>query len=187
MSCVCRPPFKVLFTIVLPTLIPTLFSLTVMTFVTGVCAMSAPQLLGYSAINPEIVRLAGSSTADESFPQARAALLSVILAIFTVVVLSILSAYERKGHYLSVSKTQSVCCVGSSKKLLQTPGCFIQELQGALCLACFPLFPTRPAQHCAAGAKQGKGAQHGEVLGKDQRSRHFIVQKGKGRAQKHIL
>jgi len=100
-------PFKVLFTVVLPTLIPTLFSLTVMTFVTGVCAMSAPQLLGYSAINPEIVRLAGSSTADESFPQARAALLSVILAIFTVVVLSILSAYERKGHYLSVSKTKA--------------------------------------------------------------------------------
>ena len=100
-------PFKVLFTIVLPTLIPTLFSLTVMTFVTGVCAMSAPQLLGYSAINPEIVRLAGSSTADESFPQARAALMSIILAIFTVVVLSVLSAYERKGHYLSVSKTKA--------------------------------------------------------------------------------
>ena len=100
-------PFKVLFTVVLPTLIPTLFSLTVMTFVTGVCAMSAPQLLGYSAINPEIVRLAGSSTADESFPQARAALLSVILAVFTVVVLATLSAYERKGHYLSVSKTKA--------------------------------------------------------------------------------
>ena len=100
-------PFKVLLTVVLPTLAPTLFSLTVMTFVTGVCAMSAPQLLGYNAINPEIVRLAGSSVADEAFPQARAALLSVILALFTMIVLLTLTAYERKGHYLSVSKTKA--------------------------------------------------------------------------------
>ena len=100
-------PFKVLFKVVFPTLMPTMFSLTVMTFITGLCAMSAPTLLGYDSINPEIVRLAGSSTADESFPQARAALLSVILAIFTIVLLTVLSSYERKGHYLSVSKTKA--------------------------------------------------------------------------------
>ncbi len=81
-------PFKVLWKVVFPTLIPTMFSLTVMTFITGLCAMSAPTLLGYDSINPEIVRLAGSSSADEAFPQARA-------------------AYERKGHYLSVSKTKA--------------------------------------------------------------------------------
>ena len=98
-------PFKVLWKVVFPTLIPTMFSLTVMTFITGLCAMSAPTLLGYDSINPEIVRLAGSSSADESFPQARAALLSIILAMFTIVLLTVLSAYERKGHYLSVSKT----------------------------------------------------------------------------------
>ena len=100
-------PFKVLLKVVFPTLIPTLFSLTVMTFITGLCAMSAPTLLGYDSINPEIVRLAGSSVADEAFPQARAALLSIILAIFTLVLLNILTAYERKGHYLSVSKTKA--------------------------------------------------------------------------------
>lgn len=100
-------PFKVLWQVVLPTLIPTLFSLTIMTFITGLCAMSAPTLLGYDSINPEIVRLAGSSTADEAFPQARAALLSIILATFTIVLLTILSSYERKGHYLSVSKTKA--------------------------------------------------------------------------------
>ena len=100
-------PFKVLWKVVFPTLIPTLFSLTVMTFITGLCAMSAPTLLGYDSINPEIVRLAGSSSADEAFPQARAALLSIILAIFTIVLLTVLSAYERKGHYLSVSKTKA--------------------------------------------------------------------------------
>ena len=100
-------PFKVLWKVVFPTLIPTLFSLTVMTFITGLCAMSAPTLLGYDSINPEIVRLARSTTADESFPQARAALLSIILALFTIVLLTVLSAYERKGHYLSVSKTKA--------------------------------------------------------------------------------
>ncbi len=100
-------PFKVLFKVVFPTLIPTLFSLTVMTFITGLCAMSAPTLLGFDSINPEIVRLAGSSIADEAFPQARAALLSIILAMFTIILLTVLSAYERKGHYLSVSKTKA--------------------------------------------------------------------------------
>jgi len=100
-------PFKVLWKVVLPTLIPTLFSLTVMTFITGLCAMSAPTLLGYDSINPEIVRLAGSSVADEAFPQARAALLSIILAMFTIILLTVLSAYERRGHYLSVSKTKA--------------------------------------------------------------------------------
>ena len=100
-------PFKVLFQVVFPTLLPTLFSLTVMTFITGLCAMSAPTLLGYDSINPEIVRLAGSSVADESFPQARATLLSIILACFTIVLLTVLSSYERKGHYLSVSKTKA--------------------------------------------------------------------------------
>ena len=100
-------PFKVLWKVVFPTLLPTLFSLTIMTFITGLCAMSAPVLLGYDSINPEIVRLAGSSAADEAFPQARAALLSIILALFTIVLLTILSSYEKKGHYLSVSKTKA--------------------------------------------------------------------------------
>ncbi len=100
-------PFKVLLRVVMPTLLPTLFSLTVMTFITGLCAMSAPTLLGYNSINPEIVRLAGSSTADEAFPQARAALLSIILALFTIILLTVLNHYERKGHYLSVSKTKA--------------------------------------------------------------------------------
>ncbi len=100
-------PFTVLRKVVFPTLLPTMFSLTVMTFITGLCAMSAPVLLGYDSINPEIVRLAGSSIADESFPQARAALLSIILACFTIILLTVLTHYERKGHYLSVSKTKA--------------------------------------------------------------------------------
>ena len=112
-------PFKVLMKVVFPTLIPTLFSLTIMTFITGLCAMSAPTLLGYNSINPEIVRLAGSSVADEAFPQARAALLSVILAMFTILLLTLLSSYERKGHYLSVSKTKAKLVKQKINNLLQ--------------------------------------------------------------------
>lgn len=101
-------PFGVLFKVVMPTLLPTLFSLTVMTFITGLCAMSAPTLLGYNSINPEIVRLAGAvGTPDDFSPEGRAALLSIILAMFTITLLLILNHYERKGHYLSVSKTKA--------------------------------------------------------------------------------
>ena len=100
-------PFKVLFKVVMPTLLPTLFSLTVMTFITGLCAMSAPKLLGYNSINPQIVELAGKTKGDIAFPQAQAALMSIILALFTIILLTTLNHYERKGHYLSVSKTKA--------------------------------------------------------------------------------
>lgn len=100
-------PFKTVFTVVLPTLVPTLISLTVQIFITGLCAMSAPTLMGYDTIGPEIVRLAGSNSASESFPHARAALLSVMLASLTIILLTGLNSYERKGHYLSVAKTKT--------------------------------------------------------------------------------
>ncbi|MBR0228733.1 MAG: iron ABC transporter permease [Clostridia bacterium] len=100
-------PFKVLLRVVMPTLLPTLFSLTVMTFITGLCAMSAPTLLGYNSINPQIVELAGKTKGDIDFPQAQAALMSIILAMFTIILLTTLNHYERKGHYLSVSKTKA--------------------------------------------------------------------------------
>ena len=100
-------PFKTLLKVVFPTMVPTLISLTVICFTTGLCAMSTPTLLGYDSINPEIVRLAGSSSIDEAFPQARAALLSIILAMFTIIQLVILTIYEKKGKYLSVSKTKT--------------------------------------------------------------------------------
>ena len=100
-------PFKVLFRVVMPTLLPTLFSLTVMTFITGLCAMSAPTILGYNSINPQIIELAGTLEADGDFGQERAALLSIILAIFSITLLLILNHFERKGHYLSVSKTKA--------------------------------------------------------------------------------
>ena len=100
-------PFKTVFTVVLPTLVPTLISLTVQIMISGLCAMSAPTLLGYDTIGPEIVRLAGSNSVTESFPHARAALLSVMLATLTITLLTALNSYERKGHYLSIAKTKA--------------------------------------------------------------------------------
>ena len=41
------------------------------------------------------------------FLLVRDALLSIILALFTIVLLTTLSSYEKKGHYLSVSKTKA--------------------------------------------------------------------------------
>ena len=79
-------PFKVLWKVVFPTLIPTMFSLTVMTFITGLCAMSAPTLLGYDSINPEIVRLAGSSTAGRGpSPRPGRPCCPSSLAMFTII------------------------------------------------------------------------------------------------------
>ncbi len=100
-------PFKVLLKVVFPPPIPPPVSPTVKAVITRPFAQGAPPQRGYDSINPEIVRLAGSSVADEAFPQARAALLSIILAMFTIILLTTLSSYERKGHYLSVSKTKA--------------------------------------------------------------------------------
>ena len=80
-------PFRVLMKVVMPTL----FSLTVMTFITGLCAMSAPKLIGYNSINPKIVELAGTTKGEIDFPQAQAALMSIILALFTIILLTILN------------------------------------------------------------------------------------------------
>ena len=63
-------PFKVLWKVVFPTLVPTMFSLTVMTFITGLCAMSAPTLLGFrfvpfsDEVRAEILRLDGGGPAS---------------------------------------------------------------------------------------------------------------------------
>ena len=67
-------------------------------------------------------------SADEAFPQARAALLSIILAMFTIILLTVLSAYERKGHYLSVSKTKAKL----QKQKITNPVC--ERPRAYLCL-----------------------------------------------------
>lgn len=96
---------RILFKVVLPTLKPTLFALTIMTFLTGICALSAPLMIGgskFQTINPMIVSFAQSPGSRDL-----AAVLAMILGLMTIVLLFIMNRVERKGNYISVSKTKA--------------------------------------------------------------------------------
>lgn len=96
---------KIFFKIVLPTLKPTLFAITILTFLTGLGAMSAPLIVGgkdFQTINPMIMTFAKSSYSREL-----AALLAIILGIATIILLAILTKVEKGGNYISVSKTKA--------------------------------------------------------------------------------
>lgn len=96
---------RILFKVVLPSLMPTIYSLSIMTFLTGICALSGPLMVGgtgFQTINPMIVSFAQS-------PKSRdlAAILAIILGVATVVLLVILNNIESKGNYISVCKTKA--------------------------------------------------------------------------------
>lgn len=96
---------RILFKVVLPSLKPTLFALTIMTFLTGICALSAPLMIGgnqFQTINPMIVSFAQSPGSRDL-----AAVLAMILGLMTIVLLVIMNRVERKGNYISVSKTKA--------------------------------------------------------------------------------
>lgn len=96
---------SILFKVVLPSLKPTLFALTIMTFLTGICALSAPLMIGgnqFQTINPMIVSFAQSPGSRDL-----AAVLAMILGLMTIVLLVIMNRVERKGNYISVSKTKA--------------------------------------------------------------------------------
>ena len=95
----------ILFKVVLPVLKPTLFAITILTFLTGLGAMAAPLIVGgesFQTINPMIITFAQSSYSREI-----AALLAIILGIATVILLSIMNKMEKGGNYISISKTKS--------------------------------------------------------------------------------
>ena len=97
----------ILFRVVLPVLLPSLFAVTILTFITGLCAMSAPLLVGgkdFQTINP-LIQEFGKMTTSSS--QAIAAGLSLILGLATMLLLAIMTAIERRGHYMSVSKVKT--------------------------------------------------------------------------------
>lgn len=96
---------SIFFKIVLPTLKPTLFAITILTFLTGLGAMSAPLIVGgtsFQTINPMIITFAKSPYSREI-----AALLAVILGVATIILLAILNRVEKGGNYISVSKTKA--------------------------------------------------------------------------------
>lgn len=96
---------RILFKVVLPTLKPTLFALTIMTFLTGICALSGPLMLGgtqFQTINPMIISFAQSSGSRDL-----AAILAILLGLLTIVLLYFMNRVERRGNYMSISKTKA--------------------------------------------------------------------------------
>ena len=93
--------------VVLPVLLPSLFAVTILTFITGLCAMSAPLLVGgtnFQTINPMIKEFADMTTTSA---KSIAATLSLVLGLATMILLAVMTAIERRGHYMSVSKVKT--------------------------------------------------------------------------------
>ena len=98
-------PFTVFRKIVLPTLTPTLFALTIMIFLSGLSAVAAPMIVGgkqFQTINPMIITFAGMGNSRDL-----AALLAIVLGIATTILLSIMNKIEKGGNYISISKTKA--------------------------------------------------------------------------------
>ncbi|MBQ7486454.1 MAG: iron ABC transporter permease [Clostridia bacterium] len=93
--------------VVLPVLLPSLFAVTILTFITGLSAMSAPMLVGgtdFQTINPMIHDFANMTTASA---KSLSAVLSLVLGSATMILLAVMTAIERRGHYMSVSKVKT--------------------------------------------------------------------------------
>lgn len=97
--------FYILWRVVIPVLKPTIYALTILVFLTGLAATSAPLILGgteFQTITPMILTFSKSVTSRNL-----AALLALILGIATLILLSIMIRFERKGNFMSVSKVKS--------------------------------------------------------------------------------
>jgi len=94
--------FTILRTIVIPTIKPMLFAITILTFLGGLSAFAAPQALGgteFQTVAPMILTFA-------SVPSSRdlAATLALVLGLSTLVLLAVLNRMQQGGTYFSVSK-----------------------------------------------------------------------------------
>ena len=95
----------ILFKIVLPTLKPTIFAITILTFLSALSTMSGPLIVGgpdFQTINPMIKTFSNMMNSRDI-----AALLAIILGVATMILLIIMQKVEKKGNYVSVSKTRA--------------------------------------------------------------------------------
>ena len=95
----------ILFKIVLPTMKPTIFAITILTFIAALSTMSGPLIVGgpdFQTINPMIKTFANMTGSRDI-----AALLAIILGIATSILLFIMQKIEKKGNYISISKTKA--------------------------------------------------------------------------------
>ena len=93
---------RILWRIVLPALRPMIFAVTVLTFLTGLGALTAPLVLGgtdFQTIAPMILTFSKSSGSRDL-----AALLAVVLGLATIVLLAAMNRVEKTGLYFSVAK-----------------------------------------------------------------------------------
>lgn len=98
-------PLKIFLDVVFPVLKPTIFAVTILTFLTGLGAMSAPLIVGgteFQTINPMIINFA-----QTPYSRDLASLMSVILGTATILFLVLLNRLEKKGNYISISKVKS--------------------------------------------------------------------------------
>ncbi len=97
--------FTILFKVVLPVLTPSLLAVTILTFITGLSATSAPMLVGgtdFQTITPMILTFAGTTSSKDL-----AALLALFLGVAAVILMTIMMQIEKRGNYLSVSKVKT--------------------------------------------------------------------------------
>lgn len=97
--------WTILFRVVLPTLLPVVLAVTILSFLTGLGALSAPQILGgrdFQTIAPMVLTFANSASSRDL-----AALLALILGAVTIALLAAFNRFEKRGMYFSVSKVSS--------------------------------------------------------------------------------
>jgi len=88
--------------IVLPVMKPMLFAVTVLTFLIGLGALTAPLVLGgpdFQTVAPLIIDLSRSPVTRDI-----AALLAIALGVATMILLAIMNRAEKSGVYFSVAK-----------------------------------------------------------------------------------
>ena len=89
----------------MPVLKPTMFALTILIFLTGLSATSAPLILGgteFQTITPMILTFSKSMTSRDL-----AALLALVLGLATLILLTLMIRLEHRGNFMSVSKVKS--------------------------------------------------------------------------------
>ncbi|HFE9852701.1 TPA: ABC transporter permease [Enterococcus faecalis] len=97
--------FKVLIKVVLPALKPILLTCIILLFQTGLMAMSAPLLIGgsnFETISPLILTFTQRPSS-----RVLAAVLSLFLGVFQLILLYIIQRNEKKGNFLSISKVKT--------------------------------------------------------------------------------
>lgn len=88
--------------VVLPVLRPMVFAITILTFLGGLGALTAPLILGgenFQTISPMILTFSRTVSSRDL-----AATLAMFLGIMTIIMLAILNRAEKGGTYFSVSK-----------------------------------------------------------------------------------